>query len=151
MANDKLADAYEAGGDNESARQLEAMLDEDSEFIDNIIGKVSQLRSMKEELERKRRELESSHAQGLERRLTQIQEQVTSMQSHRTTGELSGIWTPPLPVGAIKPPHLDMFTFAGDVLKWKEFWDMFNASVHSDDKYANIDKLNYLKSKLSMS
>ena len=60
MANDKLADAYETGGDIESARQLEAMLDEDSEFIDNIIGKVSQLRSMKEELERKRRELESA-------------------------------------------------------------------------------------------
>ena len=30
MANDKLADAYETGGDIESARQLEAMLDEDS-------------------------------------------------------------------------------------------------------------------------
>ena len=71
------------------------------------------------------------------------------MQSHRTTGEFSGIWTPPLPVGAIKPPHFDMSTFAGDVLKWKEFWDMFNASVHSNDKYANIDKLNCLKSRLS--
>lgn len=90
-ANDKLADAYEAGGDNESAKQFETMLDENSEFIDDIIGKVSQLRSMKEELERKRRELESRHTQGLERRLDQIQEQVTSMQSRRTTGELSSI------------------------------------------------------------
>lgn len=42
-----------------------------------------------------------------------------------------------------------MPTFAGDVLKWKEFWDMFNAAVHSNEKYVNIDKFNCLKSKLS--
>ena len=68
-ANDKLADAYEAGGENESARQFHATLDEDSGFIDNIIGNISQLRLLKQELERKQRELESSHTQGLERRL----------------------------------------------------------------------------------
>ena len=73
-ANDKLADAYKAGGENKSARQFHATLDEDSEFTDNVIGKISQLRLLKEELERKRRELESSHTQGLEWRLAQIQE-----------------------------------------------------------------------------
>ena len=52
-ANDKLADAYKAGDENESARQFYATLDEDSEFIDNIIKKISQLRSLKEEPERK--------------------------------------------------------------------------------------------------
>ena len=149
VANDKLADAYEAAGNTESARQFETVLEEDGEFIDNIIGRVSQLRTLKEELERKRRELASSHTQGLERRLTQIQEQVTLIQSSRNTEELSSIWIPSLPVGSIKPPHLDMPTFAGDVLKWKEFWDMFNAAIHSNEKYANIDKFNCLKSKLS--
>ena len=123
------------------------MLDEDSEFIDNVIGKVSQLRLLKEELERKRREMESSLTQGLECRLTQIQEQVTSIQSHRPS-EVSSIWAPTLAVGSIKPPHLDMPTFAGDIVKWKEFWDMFNAAVHSNDKCANIDKFSCLKSKL---
>ena len=72
-ANEKLADAYEAGGHAESAKQFESVLEEDGELIDNIIGKVSQLRALKEELERRRRELESSHVQGFERRLTQIQ------------------------------------------------------------------------------
>ena len=75
-ANNKLADVYEVKGETESTRQFHTALDEDSEFIDNIIGKVLQLRSLKEELERKRRELETSHTQGLERRLTQM----TSMQ-----------------------------------------------------------------------
>ena len=151
-ANEKLVDAYEAGGNTESAKQFESVLEEDGELIDNIIGKVSQLKTLKEELERRRRDLESSHVQGFERRLTQIQEQVTSIQSSHTshpTEGLSSIWTPPLPVGSIKPPHLDMPTFAGDVLKWKEFWDMFNAAVHSNEKYVNIDKFNCLKSKLS--
>ena len=61
-------------------------------------------------------------------------------------GELSSIWASP---GAVKPPHLDIPHFAVDILKWKEFWDMFDAAVHSNRKYANVDKLNCLKSKLS--
>ena len=127
-ANEKLADAYEAGGNTESAKRFESVLEEDGELIDNIIGKVSQLKMLKEELERRRRDLESSHVQGFKQRLTQIQEQVASIQSSHTsrpTEGLSSIWTPPLPVGSIKPPHLDMPTFDGDFLKWKEFWDMF--------------------------
>ena len=54
---------------------LSSILDEDSEFMDNIISKVSQLKTLKEEVERKRRELETSRTQSLERRLTQVQEQ----------------------------------------------------------------------------
>ena len=52
-------------------------LDEDSEFMDNIVSKVSQLKTLKEEVERKRRELETSQTQNLERRLTQMQEQMS--------------------------------------------------------------------------
>ena len=77
VTNNKLMDAYKAVGNTESARQFETVLEEDSEFINNIIGRVSQLKTLKEELERRRRELASSHTQGLERRLMQIQEQVT--------------------------------------------------------------------------
>ena len=40
-ANEKLADAYEAGGNTESAKQFESVLEEDGELINNIIGKVS--------------------------------------------------------------------------------------------------------------
>lgn len=105
-ANDKLSDAYEVGGDSEGAKQFHTTLDEDSELINNIIGKLSQLRALKEELERKRRELESSHTQGLEWRLTQIQEQVSLIQSHHAPpgGSLSTIWAQPFPAGSIKPP-----------------------------------------------
>ena len=84
-ANEKLGDAYEAGGNTESAKQFESVLEEDGELIDNIIGKVSQLKPLKEELKRQIRDLESSHVQGFVPRLTQIQEQVTSIQSSHTS------------------------------------------------------------------
>ena len=43
VANDRLADAYDAGDDAEATRQFHVTLDEDVEFIDGIISKVSQL------------------------------------------------------------------------------------------------------------
>ena len=69
------------------------LLDEDSEFMDNIISKVSQLKAFKEEVERKRRELETSQTQSLETRLTQMQEQMSLLQANQTgpSGELSSI------------------------------------------------------------
>ena len=41
MPNEKLADAYEAGGKTESAKQFESVLEEDGKLVDNVIGKVS--------------------------------------------------------------------------------------------------------------
>ena len=38
--------------------------------------------------------------------------------------------------------------FYRDVTKWKEFWDCFNAAIHSNARLATIDKLNYLRSRL---
>ena len=93
---------------------------------------------MKEELERKRRELESSHAQGLEWRLTQFQEQVTSMQSHRTTGELSSIWTPPLPVGSIKPPRLCPKLFANNNDESKSETELSSIGQTNDGPKSNV-------------
>ena len=80
VANDRLADAYDAGDDAEATRQFHATLDEDVEFIDGVISKVSQLKTLKEEVERRRRELEATQAQGLERRVTQLQEQMALLQ-----------------------------------------------------------------------
>ena len=44
-------------------------------------------------------------------------------------------------------PQLENTPFSGDVLKSKEFWDAFEASIDKV-KYAPINKFNYLKSKL---
>lgn len=49
----------------------------------------------------------------------------------------------------VKLPKLDMLPFSGDKLKWSEFWDAFENAVHNKKKMSNIEKFNYLKSKLS--
>ena len=147
VANDKLMDAYEEESNSEASAEFQSILEQDSEFMDSVIDKVSQLKVLKEEVERKRRELDTSHTQNLEQRLTQVQEQMSLLQSSQTRSEELRL-QPPL-TGAVKPTQIDIPTYSGDVLKRKEFWDMFEASVHKEKRYASIDKFTYLKSKLS--
>ena len=47
VANDKLGEAYDNGNDVETATEFHTTLDEDSEFMDNVISKVSQLKIQK--------------------------------------------------------------------------------------------------------
>ena len=49
-ANEKLADANEQSEDTSSAEEFQSILDEDGEFTDGIIDKISQLRIVKEEV-----------------------------------------------------------------------------------------------------
>ena len=50
-ADDKLMDAFDAESDAEAASEFQTALDEDSELMDNVINKVSQLKTLKEEIE----------------------------------------------------------------------------------------------------
>ena len=104
-------------------------------IIDGIIDKVSQLKVLKGELEQRRRESDGRHTESLETSATTEVRQVGDITSTHI-------------YGPIKPPQLEITPFSGDVLKWKEFWDAFEASIDKA-KYAPIDKLNYLKSKLN--
>ena len=132
IANDKLIEAYEQNNDNEGAEQFQSVLDEESEIIDGIIDKVSKLKVLRGELEQRRRESDRRH--------TGTTDQVR--QTQQTGDVASGL--SPQTYGPIKPPQLEITPFCGDVLKWKEFWDAFEASIDKV-KYAPIDKLNYLK------
>ena len=125
-------------------------MNEEGEFTDGILNKISQLKVLRETVERKRGEVDASRRHSVEQRLTRMQEQVEQLQmaSRSTrTGGLHSIWSPPTP-SPMKPLHLEITPFTGDVLKWQEFWDMFDAAKYKAD-YADVDKLNYLKSKLT--
>ena len=74
--NEKLVEAYDQGTDTEAAVQFQNVLDEDTDFTEGIIDKISQLKVLKEEVEKKRREMEARHNPSLEHRVTQVQEQV---------------------------------------------------------------------------
>ena len=142
IANERLAEAYEQNEDTAGAEQFQATLDKDSELVDGIIDKMSQLKILKEELEWKHKESEGRTDRNLERRLDRMQEQVSLIQSTHRSTDMSSIWSHPTP-GLLKPPQFDITTFSGDVLKWQEFWDAFDASIHQAS-YAPVDKFNYL-------
>jgi len=144
--NKKLVEAYEQSSDTEAAEQFQSILDEDADFIEGIIDKISKLKVLKEAVEKKRKESEARHNPSLEQRAREVQEQTKHLQSTSHSPEVATIWSQPS-LGPMKPPRLDIRPFSGDVLRWQEFWDAFDASVHQT-KYAPVDKFNYLKSKL---
>ncbi|XP_070552476.1 uncharacterized protein [Ptychodera flava] len=49
---------------------------------------------------------------------------------------------------SVKLPKLDLVSFGGDVLAWKEFWDSFECTIHQNSHLSRIEKFNYLRSKL---
>ena len=50
---------------------------------------------------------------------------------------------------SVKLPKLEIPCFSGEKLKWAEFWDSFEAAVHLNTSLSEVEKLNYLMSKLS--
>ncbi|MCG8034488.1 MAG: DUF1759 domain-containing protein [Candidatus Thiodiazotropha taylori] len=50
---------------------------------------------------------------------------------------------------SVKLPKIDIASYSGDRLKWNEFWDSFECTVHINSNLSNIEKFSYLKSKLS--
>ena len=48
----------------------------------------------------------------------------------------------------IKLPKLELQKFDGNILKWQEFWDSFEASIHKNPNFQPVDKFNYLRAKL---
>ena len=50
---------------------------------------------------------------------------------------------------SVKLPKLEIPSFSDEKLKWAEFWDSFEAAVHLNTSLSEVEKLNYLMSKLS--
>ena len=45
-------------------------------------------------------------------------------------------------------PKLDPKKLDGNILKWTEFWEVFEATIHNNKGLHAVDKFNYLKSQL---
>ena len=48
----------------------------------------------------------------------------------------------------IKLPKLELQKFDGNILKWQEFWDSFEASIHRNPNLQPVDKFNHLRAAL---
>ena len=51
-------------------------------------------------------------------------------------------------LGTVRLPKLELKKFGGQILKGQEFWDDFEAIVHTNSSLQPIDKFNYLKAQL---
>ena len=49
----------------------------------------------------------------------------------------------------LKLPRIELSKFNGDVLKFQNFWDQFEAAVHNNDDLPNVQKFTYLRSVLT--
>ena len=49
---------------------------------------------------------------------------------------------------SVKLPKIEMISFNGDKTKWIEFWDSYQCAVHNNKGLSNVEKFNYLRSKL---
>ena len=50
---------------------------------------------------------------------------------------------------SVKLPKIDIVSYSGDRLKWSEFWDSFECTIHNNSRLSNIEKFSYFMSKLS--
>ena len=50
---------------------------------------------------------------------------------------------------SVKLTKIEINSFGGDKLKWIEFWDSFESTIHKNKRISNVEKFNYLKSKLT--
>ena len=49
---------------------------------------------------------------------------------------------------SVKLPELEIPTFDGDILQWREFWDFFHVTVDQNVHLSDIEKFCYLKDRL---
>ena len=50
---------------------------------------------------------------------------------------------------SVRLPKLEIPCFSGEKLKWREFWETFEAAVHLNRSLSEVEKLLYLMSKLT--
>ena len=76
------------------------------------------------------------------------QQKMFRQQMDQHTETINKLSKPSERVPSVKLPKLDLKCFSGDRMKWYEFWDTFECTVHSNSKLTNIEKFSYLQSKL---
>ena len=46
-------------------------------------------------------------------------------------------------------PKVELKTFASQIVKWQEFWDTFEGTIHKNPSLQSIEKFNYLRVQLA--
>ena len=139
----KLSTAIEG---RDGAQEIETLIREDWDFISTVTGLTcghSKIRAPTGDWSLVT-ETENKFDQMIQL-TSQMQQVITGQQQQQISiGQLNSSKT-----ASVRLPILEIPTFSGDRLKWTEFWDTFEASVDTNTNISDIEKLNYLLSKLS--
>ncbi|XP_063414880.1 uncharacterized protein LOC134696854 [Mytilus trossulus] len=119
-------------------------------LLDGVTQRLDELKIFEEEIQDKITHIKKTESATDHKHLLQLQ---TQMQEHILQFQQLQLQelqrkSQPSTVSAVKLPKLDLVSYNGDKLKWTEFWDSFEATVHTNQILTKIEKLNYLKSKL---
>lgn len=137
--SDKVAETL-GDGDPELT---EAILNEDATLLDKAMDIIADLQLLKEKLNTvestKDVTMDETVMQRLFEHQMKLQEEFFKKQSEsrKVTNTTN-----------VKLPKLEIRSFNGEKIRWIEFWDSFESAVHTNENISEIDKFNYLKSKL---
>ena len=152
-ANEKLSIAIDG---RDGAEEVEELIREDWDYLSTVMDCRDELVDIKNLKQRSPTD-NSSSVTVTEDKFDQViqmtsqmqqvilgQQQLQQQQQQISIGHLNTSKS-----ASVRLPILEIPSFSGDKLKWTEFWDTFEASVHKNTSIGDIEKLNYLLSKLS--
>ena len=151
-ANEKLSIAIEG---RDGAQEIEELIKEDWDYISTVMDCRDELADIQNSDHRLTAD-NSSSVTVTEDKFDQVI-QMTSQMQQVILGQQQLQQQQQISIGqlnssksaSVRLPILEIPSFSGDKLKWTEFWDTFEASVHKNTSIFDIEKLNYLLSKLS--
>ena len=79
----------------------------------------------------------------VERMKVETQEKIAIMNETDNHNKMKG------KLNSVRLPRLELRKFDGNILKWQEFWDTFESTIHKNNDLQNIDKFHYIRSQLT--
>ena len=146
---EKLAEKI-GDSDTELTAQL---ISENEDVCDGAVERVLRLKQFKEEFKlSKVQAVEEKEKVGMNQ-IVELQKQMNEIVFNQMKQQHEFIEKRELKEKeldtAVKLPKLEIVFFSGDKLKWTEFWYAFENAVHNNPRLSNIEKFNYLRSKLN--
>ena len=147
--------------ERQSEKVISEIKDGDDPYIDEILNgdadvlftantMITKLRKFEIELKDRMKKEESLMMQTKHDESKSDMQKLIEMQLEFQKDFLKSTKPGPLPVqSSVKLPKLELCSFNGDKLKWVEFWQSFESSVHKNDSLSDIEKFNYLRNKLT--
>ena len=146
---EKLAEAI---GDSDSVLTAQ-LIDENEDVCDRAMECVLQLKQFKEKLKLTKVYAAEEKEKVEMNQIVELQKQMNEIVFNQMKQQHEFIEKQELKKKeqdtAVKLPKLEIVVFSGDKLKWTEFWDAFENAVHNNARLSNIEKFNYLRSKLN--